>query len=265
MAEENEDDGKMPILEHLVELRTRLIWSVVAFLVCFVVSFYFAGPVFNFLIQPLADLWQGEEEARRLIYTALTEKFFTDIKIAFFVGAFVSFPIVANQLWLFVAPGLYKDEKRAFLPFLIATPILFFLGGAFVYYFVLPVAWNFFAGFEQSAAEGPLAIQLEPKVNEYLSLVMRLVFAFGLSFELPVILTLLTKVGIIGTAGMRKNRRYAIVIAFVAAAILTPPDPISQLGLAIPIILLYELSILCARLVEKKREQAEREAEAAEI
>lgn len=251
------------MLEHLVELRTRLMWAVGGFVLCFIVSFYFAGPIFNFLVQPLADLWEGEE-ARRLIFTALTEKFFTEIKIAFFVGAFISFPLVANQLWMFVAPGLYKNEKQAFLPFLIATPVLFFLGGAFVYYFVLPVAWNFFAGFEQSAAEGPLAIQLEPKVDQYLSLVMRLVFAFGLSFELPVVMTLLTKVGIIGTAGMRKNRRYAIVIAFVAAAILTPPDPISQLGLAIPIILLYEISILCAQLVEKRRDSAQTEAEAEE-
>ena len=264
MTDSGQNEGKMPLLEHLVELRTRLMWSVATFVLCFVVSFYFAGPVFNFLVQPLADLWEGEE-ARRLIYTALTEKFFTEIKIAFFVGAFVSFPIVSNQFWLFVAPGLYKNEKKALLPFIIATPVLFFLGGAFVYYFVLPVAWSFFAGFELAATEGPLAIQLEPKVNEYLSLVMRLVFAFGLSFELPVILTLLAKVGIISTAGMRKNRRYAIVIAFVAAAILTPPDPVSQLGLAIPIILLYEISILCARLVEKKRKEAEQAAEAAEL
>jgi sec-independent protein translocase protein TatC len=256
MAESEGDESKMPMLEHLVELRTRLMWSVGGFILCFAVSFYFAGPIFNFLVQPLADLWQGEQ-SRRLIFTALTEKFFTEIKIAFFVGAFVSFPIVSNQLWVFVAPGLYKNEKRAFLPFLIATPVLFFVGGAFVYYFVLPVAWNFFAGFEQSAAEGPLAIALEPKVDQYLSLVMRLVFAFGLSFELPVVLTLLTKVGIIGTVGMRKNRRYAIVIAFVAAAVLTPPDPISQLGLAIPIILLYEISILCAQLVERKREEGD--------
>lgn len=264
MADNEQDEGKMPLLSHLVELRTRLMWSVGAFTLCFIVSFYFAGPVFNFLVQPLADLWEGEE-TRRLIYTALTEKFFTEIKIAFFVGAFISFPIVSNQMWVFVAPGLYKNEKRALLPFLVATPILFFLGGAFVYYFVLPVAWDFFVSFEQSSAEGPLAIQLEPKVNEYLSLVMRLVFAFGISFELPVILTLLAKVGIISTVGMRKNRRYAIVIAFIAAAILTPPDPISQLGLAIPIILLYEISILCAQLVEKKRAEAERDAESAEI
>ena len=264
MAETDQDDGKMPILEHLVELRTRLMWSVVAFICCFLVSFYFSEPIFNFLIQPLADLWKGQPD-RRLIFTAMTEKFFTDVKIAFFVGAFVSFPIIANQLWLFVAPGLYKHEKRAFLPFLIATPVLFFLGGAFVYFLVMPVAWHFFAGFEQTAAQGPLAIHLEPKVNEYLSLVMQLIFAFGLCFELPVVMSLLTKVGIIGTAGMRKNRRYAILIAFVAAAILTPPDPLSQLGLAGPIILLYEISILCARLIEKRADEAQREAEAAEI
>lgn len=264
MSDTEQEDGKMPIMEHLVELRTRLIWSVAAFLCCFLVSFYFAQSLFDFLVQPLADMWQGEEH-RRLIYTAMTEQFFTHIKIAFFVGAFISFPLVANQIWLFVAPGLYKNEKRAFLPFLVATPVLFFLGGAFVYYFVLPVAWSFFAGFEQTAAEGPLAIELEPKVNEYLSLVMQLVFAFGLCFELPVVLTLLTKTGFIGTAGMRKNRRYAILIAFVAAAILTPPDPFSQLGLAIPIILLYEISILCARFVEKKAAEAEKEAEAAEV
>ncbi len=260
MLNSDDDGGKMPLLEHLVELRTRLMWSVAGFVVCFIISFYFARPVFNFLIQPLADLWAGEE-GRSLQFTGLPEMFFTEVKIAFFVGAFVSFPLIANQLWLFVAPGLYKNEKRAFLPFLFATPILFFLGGAFVYYFVLPVAWEFFAGFEQSAAEGPLAVEAAPKVDQYLSLVMRLVFAFGISFELPVILTLLTKVGFIGTVGMRKNRRYAILIAFVAAAILTPPDPVSQLALAVPIILLYEISILCARFVEKKREEDERKAE----
>lgn len=264
MTDNADDQGKMPMLDHLVELRTRLMWAVGAFLICFCISFYFAGPIFNFLVQPLADLWEGEQ-ARRLIFTALTEKFFTEIKIAFFVGAFISFPIIAIQLWMFVAPGLYKNEKRAFLPFLVATPILFFVGGAFVYYFVLPVAWEFFAGFEQSAVDGPLAIELEPKVDQYLSLVMRLVFAFGISFELPVVLTLLVRIGFVSTAGLRKNRRYAIVIAFVAAAILTPPDPISQLGLAIPIILLYEISILCARLIEKRREKDSDETDTAEI
>ena len=248
--------SKMPMLDHLVELRRRLTWSVVAFFVLFFVSFYFAGAVFDFLVQPLRDLWVGEP-SRRLIFTALHEKFFTEIKIAFFVAAFLSFPIVSNQIWAFVAPGLYRNEKKAFLPFLIATPVLFFIGGAFVYYVVLPVAWEFFAGYEQAAEDGKLAIQLEPKVDQYLSLVMRLIFAFGLSFELPVVLTLLAKVGIVDAQGLRKQRRYAIVVAFVAAAVLTPPDPISQLGLAIPIIILYEISIICAVIVGRSKQKAE--------
>ena len=260
-AQSTAEKGRMSMLDHLVELRRRLMWSAVAFIACFLIAYYFADPVFNFLIEPLADLWAGQEP-RRLIFTALHEKFFTDLKIAFFVGAFISFPVVAGQLWMFIAPGLYRNEKSAFLPFLVATPVLFFIGGAFVYYFVLPVAWEFFASFEQSAEDGKLAIELEPKVDQYLSLVMRLIFAFGLSFELPVVLTLLARVGIVSVAGLRKNRRYAIVIAFIAAAVLTPPDPISQLGLAIPIILLYEVSILCAILVEKQRRKREEEAEA---
>jgi sec-independent protein translocase protein TatC len=252
------DNAKMPMLDHLVELRKRLTWSASAFFALFMASFYFAGPVFDFLVQPLYDMWQGDE-SRRLIFTALHEKFLTEIKVAFFVSAFVSFPIISNQIWLFVAPGLYKHEKRAFLPFLIATPVLFFMGGAFVYYVILPVAWDFFASYEQSGGDGRLAIQLEPKVDQYLSLVMRLIFAFGLSFELPVILTLLAKVGIIDAAGLRRKRRYAIVAAFIAAAILTPPDPISQLGLAIPIIILYEISIWCATLVAKPGPEADEE------
>jgi len=260
-AETRAEEGRMSMLDHLIELRRRLMWSAVAFIACFLVSYYFADPVFNFLVEPLADLWAGQEP-RRLIFTAMHEKFFTDLKIAFFVGAFISFPLVAGQMWMFIAPGLYRNEKSAFLPFLIATPVLFFIGGAFVYYFVLPVAWAFFAGFEQAAEGGKLAIELEPKVDQYLSLVMRLVFGFGLSFELPVILTLLARVGIISVAGLRKNRRYAVVVAFIAAAILTPPDPISQLGLAIPIIVLYEISILCAVLVEKQRRERDEAAEA---
>ena len=212
--------------------------------------------IFNFLLQPLADIWDGDE-SRRLIFTAMHEKFFTDIKVAFFAGAFIAFPVIANQIWMFIAPGLYKHEKRAFLPFLIATPILFFIGGAFVYYLVFPVAWPFFASFEQQGAEGTMAIALEPKVNEYLSLVMRLIFAFGLSFELPVVMTLLARAGIMTSDGMRKKRRYAILLAFVAAAILTPPDPLSQIGLALPIILLYEISIYCAILIERSRAKRE--------
>jgi sec-independent protein translocase protein TatC len=253
-------ESKMPMLDHLVELRRRLTWSVVAFFILFFASFYFAGAVFDFLMQPLRDLW-ADDPSRRMIFTALHEKFFTEIKIAFFVAAFLSFPIVSNQIWAFVAPGLYRNEKKAFLPFLIATPVLFFIGGAFVYYVVLPVAWEFFAGYEQAAGDDTLAIQLEPKVDQYLSLVMRLIFAFGLSFELPVVLTLLAKVGIVDAQGLRKQRRYAIVVAFVAAAILTPPDPISQLGLAIPIIILYEISIICASIVGRPKQNAEDDVE----
>lgn len=253
--EEDVEQHKMPLVSHLTELRRRLIYSLIAFVLVFLVCFYFADPFFNFLVEPLARIWEGQE-GRRLIYTALHEKFFTNIKVAFFAAAFLSFPVVSTQIWMFVAPGLYRKEKRAFLPFLIATPILFFGGGAFVYYFVLPVAWQFFSGFEQLAGEEVLAISLEPKVNEYLSLVMRLIFAFGLSFELPVVISLLARVGMVSTEGLKKKRRYAIVIAFIAAAILTPPDPLSQLALAIPIIILYEVSIVCARMIERSREAA---------
>ncbi|MBS27412.1 MAG: twin-arginine translocase subunit TatC [Alphaproteobacteria bacterium] len=248
------DDRKMSLIEHLTELRRRLFYSSAAFIVVFLVCFYFSDTFFNFLVEPLASVWQGGE--RRLIFTAMHEKFFTNIKVAFFAAAFISFPIFAVQIWMFVAPGLYKNEKNAFLPFLIATPFLFFGGGAFVYYVVMPVAWQFFTSFEQLAtsASGGLPIELEPKVNEYLSLVMRLIFAFGLSFELPVVLSLLAKVGIVTAEGLKKKRRYAIVIAFIAAAILTPPDPLSQLALAIPIIVLYEISIYCATLIGRQKD-----------
>ncbi|MTI10705.1 twin-arginine translocase subunit TatC [Curvivirga aplysinae] len=249
---------KAPLVEHLTELRKRLMVSVVFLLLSFFVMFPFAGYIFNFLLEPLNAIW-GQQEGRRVIYTALHEKFFVDIKIAFFAGFFVSFPIIAGQIWMFMAPGLYKHEKAAFLPFLVATPILFLMGSAFVYYIVLPAAWEFFAGFEQLSQAGTLDIQLEPKANEYLSLVMRLIFAFGFSFELPVVLTLLARIGLATPDGLRKKRRYAILLAFVAAAVLTPPDPLSQIGLAIPIIILYEISILSAVLVYKQKAQREKE------
>ncbi len=250
---ESVEDQKMALLDHLVELRSRLLYSVIGFIIAFIVCFFFAAPLFNFLVAPLADLWQGDTE-RRLIFTALHEKFFTDVKVAFFAALFVSFPLISIQLWTFVAPGLYKREKMAFLPFLIATPFLFFGGGAFVYYLVLPIAWQFFASFEQFGGAGLLAIELEPKVDQYLALVMRLIFAFGLAFELPVVISLLVRVGFATSEGLKRKRRYAVLLAFVAAAILTPPDPLSQIGLAVPIILLYEISIWCARIIEKKRE-----------
>jgi sec-independent protein translocase protein TatC len=241
------------LVEHLSELRRRLLFSLIAFVVMFLACFYFADTFFNFLVEPLAKIFKGQE-GRRLIYTALHEKFFTNIKVAFFVAAFLSFPIMASQIWRFIAPGLFKREKRAFMPFLLATPVLFFAGGVFVYYVLLPVAWQFFSSFEQLADESLLAITLEPKVNEYLSLVMRLIFAFGLSFELPVVLLILVKVGMTSPEGLRKKRRYAIVVAFICAAVLTPPDPLSQLALALPIILLYEASILVAVQMMRGRE-----------
>jgi sec-independent protein translocase protein TatC len=255
MSDPEGDENRMPLIDHLIELRRRLTYAIIGFVLAFLVCFYFANPIFNFLVEPLAHLWEGQEH-RRLIYTALHEKFFTNIKVAFFAALFVSFPVVASQVWLFVAPGLYRNEKRAFLPFLAVTPMLFLLGASMVYYVVMPVAWQFFESFQQFGADGGLPIEMVPKVGEYLGLVMQLIFAFGISFELPVLITLLARVGLATSEGLKAKRRYAIVMAFVAAAILTPPDPLSQIGLAIPIILLYEISIWSARMVEKSAREA---------
>ncbi len=264
---EEADDKKMPLLDHLIELRQRLIYSAVSLVVVFFICFFFADGLFKFLVQPLVNIWEanGQLEQRRFIFTALHEKFFTDIKVAFFAALFFSFPLIASQVWMFVAPGLYKREKRAFLPFLVATPILFFLGAAFVYYVVMPVAWNFFLNYGENLGSamggnleaGDVRVELEARVADYLALSMRLIFAFGISFELPVVITLLARAGLATSAGLRQKRRYAIVLAFVAAAILTPPDPLSQIGLALPIILLYEISIISARLIERQRAAAE--------
>jgi sec-independent protein translocase protein TatC len=250
------EDSKAPLLEHLIELRNRLIRSVAALLVAFLICFYFAGEIFDFLAAPLADALAGREDAR-MIFTDMTEVFFTQVKVAFFAALFFSFPFMANEMWKFVAPGLYKNEKQAFLPFLVLTPVLFFLGGALVYYMLMPVAWQFFLSFETMGGDGVLPIQLEAKVNEYLSLVMKLIFAFGISFELPLVLTLLARAGMVTADGLADKRKYSIVMAFVAAAILTPPDPLSQISLAVPIILLYEISILAVRHLERKRAKAE--------
>ncbi len=256
MSDNNDalEDSKMPLLDHLVELRKRLTHSFIAIIILFFICYYFAPHIYGFLVQPLADVLEDMGGERRLIFTALHEAFFTYIKVSFFAAIFIAFPFLSIQLWAFIAPGLYKHEKRAFAPFLVFTPVLFFMGGALVYYFIFPMAWKFFLGFESSVG-GPttLPIQLEAKVDQYLSLVMQLIFAFGLCFELPVVMTLLGRIGLVTSKGMAAKRKYAIVAAFVAAAVLTPPDVISQLGLAFPTILLYEISIICVRLVERTR------------
>lgn len=251
--EDTIDDKPMPLMDHLIELRTRLIWSIAAFIVCFAVSYYFADKIYYFLAQPLAEILRKHGHGEpQLIYTQLYEAFFTRIKVAFFGGIFLGFPIIASQLWLFIAPGLYRSEKNAFLPFLLATPVLFFLGAALAYYFVFPLAWEFFASFQSDTGGGGVPIALLPKVSEYLDLVMKMIFAFGLTFELPVALTLMAKVGIISSGGLKRVRRYAYVGMFVIAAIMAPPDVISQVALAVPLIGLYEISIIAAKLVEPK-------------
>ena len=254
------DDKPMPLLDHLIELRRRLLWSAAAFLLCFFFCYYFSEQIFSFLAKPLAAVLEAEAGGQRLIYTHLTEAFFTYLKVAFFGAASLAFPVIAAQVWMFVAPGLYRSEKKAFLPFLVATPVLFLMGASLAYYFIFPVAWQFFASFQSTNGAGGLPIQLEAKVSEYLDLVMKLIFAFGVAFQLPVALSLMAKVGIVTSKGLVKYRRYAMVGMFVIAAILAPPDVITQTGLAVPLILLYEVSIIAARIVEPKRDDEDNDA-----
>ena len=248
------DPTRAPLMEHLIELRGRLIRSVLALFVAFGVCFYFADKIFSFLVQPLVRAF-GLGEGR-MVYTKLYEAFFVEVRVAFFAAFFLAFPIIANQIWAFVAPGLYSKEKRAFLPFLIATPILFTLGGALAYYVVMPTAFKFFLGFEGNI--GGIQQEALPAVGEYLSLVMHFILAFGIAFLLPVLLMLLERAGIVTRMQLKQGRRYAILVAFVIAAVATPPDVLSQFMLAVPLILLYELSLIAIWFTERRRARQEK-------
>ena len=260
MSKEPEDieASSAPLIEHLIELRKRLIWALAGFFAAFIVCFAYAQPLFNLLVLPFkwAVGWAGLDHKQvELIYTAPQEFFFTQIKVAVFGGAVIAFPLIATQVYRFVAPGLYKSERRAFLPFLVAAPVLFLIGAALVYFFFTPMVMWFFLAMEQTGPDAEVQISLLPKVSEYLSLIMTLVFAFGLVFQLPIITTLLARAELATAEGLAAKRKYAIVAAFIVAAVLTPPDPVSQIGLAFPAILLYEVGIYCARLVERQRQR----------
>ena len=250
MSHEDKDTG---FVSHLTELRKRLIHSFIFLIIFFIICYFFAEYLYGFLVEPYAQAVREDGTNRRLIFTALQETFLTYLKVSFFTAFFVTCPFILMQIWKFIAPGLYKHEKTAILPYLVLTPVLFLLGGMLVYYLIMPLAIKFFLSFETTGMSTNLPIQLEAKVNEYLSLVMKLIFAFGISFQLPVILSLLARVGIVNSNFLKERRKYFIVIIFAAAALLTPPDPITQIGLAVPLLILYELSIFSVKIIENKK------------
>ncbi len=250
---EQQNAALQTLTAHVTELRQRIMWSFGAMIAGTLLCWLFKEHIYAFLVQPLANA-MGDGSTNRLIYTGLTEAFYTYLRVSFFAGCFLTFPFILIQIWKFVAPGLYKNERKVFLPYLVATPVLFFIGGAMVYYMVIPMAWKFFLSFQSTGTDTVLPIQLEARVGEYLDLIMTLIFAFGLCFQLPVLLTLLARAGMVGTQSLKSFRRYAIVVIFTVAAIITPPDVFSQFALAVPIIGLYEFSIFLVSRIEKARD-----------